>query len=86
LTKIAEKTVHNIDPGSQHDRHSNSYDAAVGGYDKKLGKHYLRIDNSKIKNYENNMYKEFVTVKSEAIACARRCRSSRLTGWQTKKE
>jgi hypothetical protein len=24
-------------------------------------------------------------VKSKAIACARRCRSSRLTGWWTKK-
>jgi hypothetical protein len=28
----------------------------------------------------------FVTEKSEAIACARRCRSSQLTGWRTKKE
>jgi hypothetical protein len=26
------------------------------------------------------------TEKSEAIACARRCRSSRLAGWWTQKE
>jgi hypothetical protein len=33
--------------------------------------------------FENNCH---VTEKSEAIACARRCWSSQLTGWWTKKE
>jgi hypothetical protein len=35
---------------------------------------------------KNQLFSFHVTVKSEAIACARRCWSSRLTGWWTRKE
>jgi hypothetical protein len=32
----------------------------------------------------NRVLYSHVTLKSEAIACARRCRSSRWTGWWTR--